>query len=158
MIAVEILTKERYAKLQESLQKLEAEHDIIIQRLQEARSLGDLSENAEYDAARDDQGRNEVNLRETRRRISTAKVVEANEISCDVVSDGNAIEVIDDRGQHIVYSLVKPIEGEELDRTISSDGPLGQALLGHAVGDEVSFRTPAGRVRKLTIQSISVAG
>lgn len=155
---MEILTKERYEKLQESLQQLEAEREQILERLQEARSLGDLSENAEYDAARDDQSHNDVSLREAQRRLSSAKVVDASEIGCDVVSDGNSIEVVDERGKRIVYNLVNPIAGEELARTISADGPLGQALVGHAVGDQVSFATPSGRIRKLTIKSISVAG
>lgn len=155
-MTVEILTKERYARLQESLKMLEDERESILVRLQEARSLGDLSENAEYDAARDEQGRNDVSLRETKRRLSQAKVVDASEISCDVVSDGNTIEVAE-RGKTIVYSLVNPIAGEEFERTISADGPLGKALVGHVVGDEVSFATPSGKVRKLTIKKISVA-
>lgn len=154
---MEILTKERYARLQESLAKLEDERESILARLQEARSLGDLSENAEYDAARDDQSRNDANLRSVRKRLSSAKVVDASEISCDQVSDGNAIEVTDERGKRIVYSLVNPIDGEQFDRTISADGPLGKALVGHAVGDQVSFATPSGRTRKLTIKKISVA-
>lgn len=154
---MEILTKERYAKLQESLRRLEDEREGILTRLQEARSLGDLSENAEYDAARDEQSRNDASLRETRRRLSSAKVVDASEISCDAVSDGNVIEVVDERGKRIVYTLVNPIDGEQFDRTISADGPLGQALLGHVVGDQVSFATPSGRMRKLTIKKISVA-
>ena len=154
---VETLTKQRYARLQESLTQLEDERERILERLQEARSLGDLSENAEYDAARDEQSHNDAALRETRRRISTAKVVDAADISCDTVSDGNAIEVIDERGKHIVYSLVNPIQGETFERTISADGPLGQALVGHKVGDMVSFATPSGKVRKLTIERIAVA-
>lgn len=154
---MEVLTKERYARLQESLERLEAEHEEILGRLQEARSLGDLSENAEYDAARDEQAHNDKALRETRRRLSAAKAVDASEISCETVSDGNTI-VVDEQGKQVVYSLVTPIAGEEFERTISADGPLGKALIGHRVGDEVSFATPSGRTRKLTIKSISVAG
>ena len=124
-----ILTPEGRQKLVEELEYREGEkHDEIVERIKEARGFGDLSENAEYDAAKEEQSQNESRVNEIRHILATAKVVESG-------ADAHLSDSINHR--------------------ISNESPAGMALIGHVVGDQVSFNTPTGKVREYKIVNIT---
>lgn len=148
-----ILTPEGRQKLVDELHNRETEvHDEIVAELQEARAQGDLSENAEYDAAKEKQAQNESRINEIRHILATAKVAEnAGEVE---VSIGSTVELENDRGKKTTFTIVGTTETNSLEHKISNESPAGQALIGHAVGDEVAFSTPSGKIRSYTITAI----
>lgn len=148
-----ILTPEGRQKLVDELHSRENEiHDEIVAELQEARAQGDLSENAEYDAAKEKQSQNESRIAEIRHILATAKVAEsAGEVE---VSIGSTVELENDRGRKTTFTIVGTTETNSLEHKISNESPAGQALIGHIVGDEVAFSTPSGKIRSYTITGI----
>lgn len=148
------LTPEGREKLVEELEFREGEKKAeIIEAIKEARAQGDLSENAEYDAAKEDQAKNEARINEIRKILANARVVEASgELS---VSLGSTVELKDSKGKTASYTIVGTTETDSLSNRISNDSPVGAAVIGHVVGDEVSYTTPSGKVRKLTITGIT---
>lgn len=148
-----ILTPEGRQKLVDELHNRETEvHDEIVAELQEARAQGDLSENAEYDAAKEKQAQNESRINEIRHILATAKVAEnAGEVE---VSIGSTVELENDRGRKTTFTIVGTTETNSLEHKISNESPAGQALIGHVVGDEVAFSTPSGKIRSYTIAAI----
>lgn len=148
-----ILTPEGRQKLVDELHSRENEiHDEIVAELQEARAQGDLSENAEYDAAKEKQSQNESRIAEIRHILATAKVAESvGEVE---VSIGSTVELENDRGRKSTFTIVGTTETNSLEHKISNESPAGQALIGHIVGDEVAFSTPSGKIRSYTITGI----
>lgn len=146
-------------KYEEELYAREHEiRDEINKRLQEAREFGDLSENAEYDAAREQQAENESRIAELVQILATAEVVET--ATMDVrnlaAAVGTEVELEDARGKRITFALVGTTETDSLLNRISNESPAGEALVGSHVGDEVSFVTPAGKVRKYRVVNIRI--
>lgn len=132
----------------------------IAQRLKEAREQGDLSENSEYDAAKEEQEQNESKIHELEFLISHAQVVTADEIDefgAIHVNMGCKVTVINDKDERVTYTIVSPMDTDSLNNKISTDSPLGSALSGHVAGDTVSFTTPSGRVRTFTIEEVELA-
>lgn len=148
------LTAEGLERLQQELEERRVRRDEIVEAIKEARGFGDLSENAEYDSARDEQARNEARIAELEQTIRVARIVEA--VDAMAVSLGTTVEIEDARGRKQSYKIVGTTETNSLNHEISSESPAGNALLGHAVGDTVSFTTPAGRVREFKIVNISI--
>lgn len=148
-----ILTAEGRQKLVDELNRREHEvRDEIVADLQEARAQGDLSENAEYDAAKEKQSQNESRIMEIRHILATAKVAESvGELE---VSIGSTVELEDARGKHTTFTIVGTTETNSIEHKISNESPAGAALIGHVVGDSVSFGTPSGKVRAYTITNI----
>ena len=150
-----IITRAGYERYQEELADREGRiRQEILDSLAYARSQGDLSENAEYDAARDEQARNEARISELRAILTTAKIVEEGDITS--VSIGSVVEVEDDRGRRESLQIVGTNETNSIKKHISNESPAGSALMGHAVGDTVSFTIPNGRVRTFRILNISL--
>ncbi len=152
-----ILTAEGRKDLETELAEREgAKAEEIRQALQEARSFGDLSENAEYDAAKDEQARNEARINEIRQILAVAKDADAIETSGVLsVSIGSTVELEDASGKRSSFTIVGTTETDSLHHRISSESPAGSVLIGHVVGDSVSFTTPTGKVREYTIANIT---
>ena len=150
------LTPEGRQKLVEELAYREGEkHDEIVERIKEARGFGDLSENSEYDAAKEEQSRNESRINEIRQILAVATVVEDGARSELRVSIGTTVELEDARGRKTSFTIVGTTETNSLEHKISNESPAGQALIGHIAGETVEFTTPNGRTRSYTISSIT---
>lgn len=151
-----ILTPAGRKELEDELFWREHElHDEIGEQLREARGFGDLSENAEYDAAREAQARNESRIQEIRTILATARVVDATNMEAGTGARvGTIVELEDASGKRQEFALVGTTETNSLAHRISNESPAGAALIGHVVGDTVSFVTPAGKVREYKIVDI----
>ena len=151
-----ILTPEGRQRLVEELEFREGEkHDEIVERIKEACGFGDLSENAEYDAAKEEQSQNESRINEIRQILATAKVVAAGADAHLSVSIGTTVELEDAKGKRVSFTIVGTTETDSLSHKISNESPAGSVLIGHVVGDSVSFSTPSGKVREYTITNIT---
>ena len=152
-----VLTPEGYAKLEQELKDLELHKVEIADQLRVAREFGDLSENAEYDAAREAQAQNESRINEVRHILNTATVVDDEVIGerGTMVSVGSTVELADANGKTVKFTIVGTTETNSLAHRISNESPAGAALVGHVVGDTISFSTPTGRVRQYTIKNIT---
>ena len=137
------LTPAAHKKLREEFEYLTTEGRIHIEeRIAEARSHGDIRENADYDAAKNEQGMMEARIRQIRHLLDTAEVREAEDTG--VVQVGTIVTVVDSDGDSTEY-FVAPTENRVPGFLLASpSGPLGSALLGAAIGDEVSYEAPGG--------------
>ena len=149
-----VLTAEGRKKLVEELAYLEGEKSKeIVEHIKEARAFGDLSENAEYDAAKEEQAKNAARIAEIRATLANAKdaVAGANM----TVSIGSAVTLIDEEGEAADFTLVGTTETNSLQHKISNESPVGRAIIGHAEGESVEVVTPSGKRRVYTIAKIS---
>jgi transcription elongation factor GreA len=137
------LTRAALRKLQDELDQLTSTgRDEIVQRIAEARAHGDLSENAEYDTAKNDQGLMEARIRQLQHLIETARIIEAGDSG--TITVGTVATVVDEDGDELEF-FVAPAENKLPGLLLASpDSPLGTALLGAAVGDEVTYEAPGG--------------
>ncbi len=140
------ITKEGYERLKKELEHLErVERYAVIKAIEEARAHGDLSENAEYHAAKERQGHLEARIGHLKGTLATAEVIDCKEQSCDRVVFGVKVRLENiDTGEEVVYQLVGPDESDVQKGRISVTSPIGQALIGKEEGDEVEVRTPGG--------------
>lgn len=148
------LTAEGRQKLVDELAYREGElRDEIVERLKEARSFGDLSENSEYDAAKDKQAQNAARIAEIQAILANAQV--AATTGDLTVSIGSTVSLIDPNGEVMEVTLVGTTETNSLEHKISNESPAGQALIGCGKGDQVEFTTPAGKTKSYTIVNIT---
>lgn len=142
----EYITKEKQGELEAELKHLTSvKRKEIADAIEWAKSLGDLSENAEYTQAREDQGRNEARISEIDNILQNAIITEKSNHTGDTVSVGSIVTVKNlEANFEQVYTIVGSEEVNVEDGKISNESPLGTALLGHVVGEKVSFRTPKG--------------
>lgn len=140
-----LMTREGLQALEAELQDLkEHKRYEIAQKIKEAREQGDLSENAEYDAAKDEQRDVEARIEELEGILKYAEVVE--EESGDSVNIGARIRVLDiDLGEEVEFKMVGSTEANSLEGKISNESPLGNALIGSKIGDTVSVETEFGK-------------
>lgn len=133
------MTKEGYDKLVEELKWREGEErERIKSDIVTARGFGDLSENAEYDAARTAQGQNESRILELKAMIENADVRDASSMAHDVADIGSTVKVYDEEfGEEVTYRIVGSNEADVTEGKISDVSPVGQALIGHRAGDNV---------------------
>lgn len=151
-----IITPEGRQSLVEELAWREGEnHDEIVERIKEARGFGDLSENAEYDAAKEAQSQNESRINEIRHILATAKVVDSAGDAGLTVSIGTTVELEDPKGRRTSFTIVGTTETDSINNKISNESPAGAALIGRTVGDEISFSTPNGKVKKYKVVEIT---
>ena len=152
-----LMTQEGYDKLTNELKQLRSEERYkIAHRIEEARSFGDLSENAEYAAAKDDQAKLEGKIQIMEYQLSRAKVLDSTTLDNSHVSVGTAVTVMDiTHNKEFVYSIVSSEESDPKNGRISSVSPIGRALFGHRVGDEIPVKVPMG-IRKIKITKIKV--
>ena len=141
-----ILTYEGLKKLEDELQDLKVnQRREIAQKIKEAREQGDLSENAEYDAAKDEQRDIEARIEQIEKILKNAEVVLDEEIDLDKISIGCLVRVLDvEYDEEEEYKLVGSSEASSLQNKISNESPVGKALLGKQVGDIVKVETPGG--------------
>jgi transcription elongation factor GreA len=150
------LTAEGRQRLVDELAYREGEkHDEIVERIKEARGFGDLSENSEYDAAKEEQSHNESRVSEIRQILSVATVVESGARRTLEVSIGTTVELKDEKDKKSTFTLVGTTETNSLEHKISSESPVGSALVGHKKGDEVEVVSPSGASRMYTITGIT---
>ena len=144
-----ILTYEGLRKYEEELHDLKVvKRREIAQKIKEAREQGDLSENAEYDAAKDEQRDIEARIEELEKILKNAEVVLDEEIDLDKISIGCLVRVLDvEYDEEEEYKLVGSSEASSLQNKISNESPFGQALIGAKVGDIVEVEAPAGVIK-----------
>ena len=136
---------EGYQKLQTEVRHLKmVERPAIIDAIEEARGHGDLSENAEYHAAKERQGHVEATIADLEDRLSRAMVIDPTTLSGDRVVFGATVHLLDENDRPIKYQIVGETEADAKDGRISYNSPLGRALIGKQVGEEVEVTTPAG--------------
>ena len=141
-----ILTPDGLKALEDELQELKVvRRKEIAQKIKEAREQGDLSENAEYDAAKDEQRDIEARIEELEKILKNAEVVVEEEADLDKVSIGCSVKILDcEFDEELEYKIVGSTEANSLKGKISNESPVGKALLGKQVGDTVTVETPAG--------------
>ena len=135
---------EGHRLLTEEVKRLKAERPDIIDSIEEARAHGDLSENAEYHAAKERQGQVEAMLADAEDKLSRALVIDPTPLSGDKVVFGATVTLLDEEQKKIRYQLVGQQEADARVGRISYNSPLGRALIGRQSGEEVEVSTPAG--------------
>lgn len=135
-----------YKSLEEELQRLKAvERPRIIAAISEARAHGDLSENAEYHAAKEAQGLNEARVAELEDKISRAEVIDTSKLSGETIKFGATVSLEDeDTGDKVKYTIVGDMEANLRDGKISISSPIARALIGKSKGESVEVTTPKG--------------
>ncbi len=141
-----VITKQGYHNLREKLRKLKSfDRQQVIKEIQVAAAHGDLSENAEYDAAKEKQVFVEKQIRDLEQNLSNAKVIDPSTISSDKVVFGATVMLEDeDRGGEVSYQIVGAEESDVAQGKISISSPIARALIGREVGDYVEVKTPGG--------------
>ena len=144
-----ILTKEGYDKLEEELNFLKTEKRAeIADRIKVAVGFGDLSENSEYDEAKNAQAENEVRIAELENKLRHAKIIDEKEIDTETVQIGNIVKVLDmEFDEKIEYTIVGSTEVDLASNKISNESPLGSALLGARKNEVVEVNAPAGIIK-----------
>lgn len=142
------MTYEGIKELQDELEYRKTELSIeIAERLKEARALGDLSENSEYDDAKDAQAKNEVRIADIEVILKNAKVIEDTEISSDQVTLGSKVKLLDvEYNEELIYTIVSSLEEDIFKNKISNESPVGNAIMGCKAGDTVRVRSLAGEL------------
>lgn len=149
-----LYTQQGYQELVDELhRRTHEEREKIKNDIAVARSFGDLSENAEYDEARNDQAKNEARIKELEELIENAVILDESNIDTAVVSLGSTVKVMNlDMNAEFVYALVGSNESNPMEGKISDQSPIGAALIGKKSGDEISVAVPNGMVRMKIIE------
>ena len=135
---------EGHRKLTDQVRQLKSERPAIVEAIEVARAHGDLSENAEYHAAKERQGQIEASIADIEDQLSRAMVIDPTTLSGDKVVFGATVTLTDEDRKTVRYQLVGQVEADAKDGRISYNSPLGRALIGREVGDEVEVTTPSG--------------
>lgn len=143
-----ILTYEGLRKLEDELEDLKVvKRKEVSQKIKEAREQGDLSENAEYDAAKDEQRDIEARIEEIEKILKNAEVVVEDEVDLEKISIGCKVKIFDcDENEELEYKIVGSTEANSLKGKISNESPVGRALIGKKVGDTVVVETQVGNI------------
>jgi transcription elongation factor GreA len=154
-----ILTPEGLEKLKQEIDYLSGEkRREVAERIKEAREFGDISENSEYDDAKNEQMMLEQRIATLEEKLRSATVIDASELDTDVVRVGVTVNVKDGDGKSDVFMIVGSTEADPSakPKRLSNESPVGKALLGHKKGDKVEVSLPSGKVRVLTVAKITV--
>ena len=135
---------EGYERLTADLKALRAERPKIVDAIEEARAHGDLSENAEYHAAKERQGQVEAQIAEIEDRVTRAQIIDPSTLSGDKVVFGATVTLLDEDDKPIKYQIVGQTEADAKSARISYNSPLARALIGKKVGEEVEVTVPSG--------------
>lgn len=139
------LTQEGFDKKMVELKELEAQRPIIKQAIAEARDKGDLSENAEYDAAKEAQGMLEMKIAKLKDLVASARIIDDSKLNTDEVQLLNKVTIKNlKNGMKMTYTIVTESEANLKEMKISSNTPIAKALMGHRVGDVVKVQAPVG--------------
>ena len=143
-----ILTPEGYERLKQEIDHLRTDkRREVADRIRVAREFGDIAENAEYDAAKNEQAMLEARIAKLEERLASARVIEKREISKDVVSVGSKVRLRDvDAKQTVEYRIVGSAEANPAESKLSNESPVGRAIIGHKKGDVVEVAAPRGKL------------
>ena len=144
-----ILTYKGLKDLEAEIQELKVnKRKDIAQKIKEARAQGDLSENAEYDAAKEEQAEVEARIVYIDKLLKNVEVIDEDEVDLDVVNVGCKVRLFDvDFDEEIDYAIVGSTEADPLNNKISNESPVGESLIGRAVGETAEVSTPAGLLK-----------
>lgn len=137
------ITDDGRKELEAELEELKGRRGEVAEKIAEARSFGDLSENAEYDNAREEQGLVETRIAEIEEILLNAETIKTGGSS--TVALGSTVE-LKSADKNVTYTIVGPVEANPLEGKISNESPIGQALMDKKLGDEVAITTPKGEV------------
>src|SRR5688572_29052362 len=153
-----LLTPEGLDKLKQEIEHLSSEkRREVAERIKEAREFGDISENSEYDDAKNEQMMLEARIAALEEKLRSASVIDASQIDADIVRVGVTVSVKDEgTGKAMEYSIVGSTEADPSNNKLSNESPVGKALLGHKKGDSVDVVLPNGKARTLKVTKISV--
>jgi transcription elongation factor GreA len=153
-----ILTPDGMEKLKDELEVLSTERRReVAARIKEAREFGDISENSEYNDAKNEQAMLETRIAQLEEKLRMATVIEVGEISTDVVQVGSVVHVKDEKtGKSVKYTIVGSAEAKPLEHKLSNESPVGRALIGRKRNETVAVKVPRGPARKLKITKIDV--
>ena len=135
---------EGYERLTADLKVLRAERPKIVDAIEEARAHGDLSENAEYHAAKERQGQVEAQIAELEDKVSRAQIIDPTTLSGDKIIFGATVTLLDEEDKQIKYQIVGQTEADAAKGRISYNSPIARALIGKQVGDEIEVTVPSG--------------
>jgi transcription elongation factor GreA len=153
-----ILTPEGLDKLKQEIEYLSTtKRREVAERIKEAREFGDISENSEYDDAKNEQAMLEARIATLEDKLRSASVIDASELSSDVVRVGSQVQVKDSAGKSSTYTIVGSTEADPSANRLSNESPVGKALVGRKKGDAVTVQLPNGKSRELTVTKIEVA-
>jgi transcription elongation factor GreA len=153
-----LLTPEGLDKLKAEIAYLSNEkRREVAERIKEAREFGDISENSEYDDAKNEQAMLEARIATLEEKLRSASVINASELDSNVVRVGSLVSVKDDAGKSLKYTIVGSTEADPSQNRLSNESPVGAALLGRKNGDSVKVQLPNGKTRELKITKIDVA-
>lgn len=143
------MTMDGKTKLKEELEYLKTEkRKEVVERIKIARSFGDLSENSEYDSAKEEQAFVEGRISTLEKMIRNAVIIEEDETNTNTVAIGKSVKFIElPDGEEEEYTIVGSAEADPSAGKISNDSPMAQSLLGKSIGDEVSVQTPGGEMK-----------
>ena len=143
------LTRAGFEKLRLELEQLKTvERRKISKAIGEARLQGDISENAEYDAAKDAQAHNEARIAELEGKLAQVRIIENEKIAADKVFIGAVVTLVDqDTDEEMKYMMVSPEESNYEEGKLSITSPIGKGLLGHSKGDVIDIKVPAGALK-----------
>ena len=143
-----VLTYEGLKKREEELEELKTvRRKEVAEKIKEARGQGDLSENAEYDAAKEEQAEIEARIVLLEKMLRNAEVIDEEELSSDKISVGCKVKLYDKEfDEEVEYSIVGSAEADPMEGRISNESPVGMGLLGHTVGEEVTITAPDGEI------------
>ena len=149
------MTQAGKEKLEQELEQLKTvKRKEVVERIKIARSFGDLSENSEYDSAKEEQAFVEGRITTIENMIRNAKIIGSEELSSDTVSLGSSVTFIElPNGDEETYTIVGSAEADPFEGKISNDSPIAKSLLGRKIGDQVTVQTPGGEM-KVKITSI----
>jgi len=144
-----ILTKEGYNALKKEIEDLSTRRRReVAERIKTAREFGDIAENAEYDAAKNEQAMLEARIAKLEERLAASRVIEKRDISKDVVSVGSTVRLRDvDAKQTVEYRIVGSAEANPAQLKLSNESPVGKAIMGHKKGETVEVTTPRGSMK-----------
>lgn len=144
-----VLTTEGRKKIEEELElyKTEKRKDVA-EKIKIARSFGDLSENSEYDEAKNEQAKIEARIADLEAMLKNAVMIDNADAASGVVGIGSKVKVLDvEFDEEVIYQVVGSAEADPMNGRISDESPVGKALLGHTVGEEVSADAPGGELK-----------
>jgi len=153
-----ILTPDGLSRLKAELEHLQShKRREVAARIKEAREFGDISENSEYDDAKNEQAMLEARIAQLEEQLRSASVIDAKDLSNDQVRVGTTVHVKDEKtGKSVKYTIVGSAEANPAESKLSNESPVGKALLGHKRNETVEVAVPRGPKRKLKITKIEV--
>ena len=148
-----LLTYEGLKKLEEELEYLKGEkRKEIADRIKQALAFGDISENSEYDEAKNEQAQNEVRIAQLESMLKNASIIDEEEVDTKVVSLGARVKIVDVKSkEEFDYQIVGSAEADPTSNRISNESPVGSALLGHKAGDTVEVEVPGGKIKYMIL-------